>query len=288
MSAREPIRDSTPPELSAERSVGSRTFADGGFGEWGSRRSPPPASQSLMRVVLAMAALSLSACARTVSPDASGADDACSVEADATRHVADFNVPMLSPEWDQSAVGNPPAYDLDGGWLEITDASLADTPSAANDRSWIYDPSVDLGNQMTWNQPIGTGDFDLVFDLSWSSTVPELTLAGIALTNANHQLEVFGGFTDPWNSELGTPFARIRRDGGTADWFDSTAATGQGQMRFTRHAGVVTVSFNGHEVLGATNLGDLRAVSIVAVRHRDSHGIYDFGRVALRGVSVCY
>ncbi len=238
-----------------------------------------------------------SGCAQTVIPvDASDesdavdavADDGCHAGIDATQHAAQFVGSVLGSGWDTRAVGNAPAYDLDGGWLSITDASLADTPSSGGTRSWIYDPTVDLGNQMTWDQPIGTADFDLTFDIAWSSTIPQLTLAGVGLSNAEHQLEVYGGFVDPWVSQLGTPFVRVRGAVSPADWYGDTALAGQGTLRFTRLDGVVTLSFDGRQVLRAQSRAAIRYVSVFAVRHRDPQGTYDFGRVALRGLDVCY
>lgn len=228
-------------------------------------------------------------CARTVVPfEVADGGDACGAGADARLRRSDFEGVTLGPEWTQDAVGEAPAYGLDGGWLEITDAALADTPSAGNTRSWIYDPAMDLGNQMAWTQPIGADDFDATFDLAWSSTVSELTLAGVGLTNADHQLEVFGGFIDPWVSQLGGSFARIRTANTTVDWYGDLAPSGQVRMRLARHDGVVTVTVDGREVVHAPNSADLRAVSVFSVRHRDPRGTYDFGRVAFHGLEVCY
>lgn len=252
-----------------------------------------------------------SVCVEVSTPviDAAGGGDAGSGTTDTARDLADtgaadaatgtctvgtarasdsFEGSSLGPAWNQQAIGTPPTFTISGGALHITDASLAATPSMPL-KSWIYDLDVDLGNQMTWPQPIGTGDFDLSFDLTINSTIPQLTFAGVALTNASGQIEVFGAAQD----------GLAAADGGFSAWVHKpkmadasplvdTAAVATAAFHIQRSGGVVVVQVDGKTVVTEPNGADIRNLALVSVKHMDTAATYEFGSVDVGEIVLCY
>ncbi|TNF32627.1 MAG: hypothetical protein EP329_09605 [Deltaproteobacteria bacterium] len=217
---------------------------------------------------------------------ASGLDEDCDGLVDEPVVADDFDGTALAAIWTTDPVGGLPTYTVAGSTLTVTDAPYATTPSSPT-QSWIYDLNQDQGNQLTWPQAIGTGDFDLTADLGWSSSIAELTLGGVALTNAAGLIEVLVGFSDGGSTAYGSPVVRVRSPtnayGGTA------AVSGSASFRVTRSGGDLSVTMNGVEVLAIPGYGaDIAHVAIVNVPHRSGASTYPFGTMTYDVVNVCY
>jgi hypothetical protein len=241
----------------------------------------------LLFAIVACAA-SASACAQSVDPVALTGSDASACDlANTTLHRVDLTGPGLSPEWDLHAVGTPPTFTVSNDWLTITDASLAATASVSDMRSWIYDPRVDRGNQMAWDQSIGVRDVEIAFALRWASRAEELTLAGVALTTADHELAIYAGFADPWGNRFGTPFVRVVTPTDVAAWQGEERGLGRAEFVITRRSGAVVALVDGEPVLRAESRESIAHVAIFAVRHRDAFATYEFGTVEVGALRVC-
>ena len=207
-----------------------------------------------------------------------------------SRDVDDFDGAALLPHWNLTALGAPPTYTVSGSWLRITDAALANTPSSPA-LSWIYQLDQDRGNQMAWAQPIGSGDFEVYFESEWSSEAAELTLGGLALTDASGYIQVLAGFVDDRGGAagLGTPFARVQQPTTDDQWVGASAQTGTATFLVQRVGGALTVQVDGAEILASTTAADIAAVAVVTVRHRTAGGAEPpFGAFGLDLLVVCY
>jgi hypothetical protein len=213
-------------------------------------------------------------------------DDDCDGRVD--EGIADpFEGAALRPAWVSPAVGSPIAFTIADSFLRVEDAPYADTPSNPP-TSWIYEPDVDLGNQIAVASSVGDADFDLLVDIDWASTAPELTLAGVALTNLSDQMELMLGYGDGSSSESGNARVRIRADGTDATYAGLATPSGAASFRAERRAGVLTVFLDGAEVLTAPFTADVQHVAIYAVAHRNGVSTYPFGSFGLDGVQLCH
>jgi len=195
----------------------------------------------------------------------------------------DFPGTALDPHW--SVAQGSMTSAVSSSVLTITDAAYASTPSATN-QSWIYDLNLDRGNQIAWAHPIGTGDFSLTFDQSWSSTLAELTYAGVALTNASDYIEILAGFSDGSSVGHGSPQAKARE--GDYGGSSAGAASGSGVFEITRTGGTLTVVYNGATLINAPNSADIANVAIFAVPHRSGSSYYPFGSWSIDALALCY
>ncbi len=202
-----------------------------------------------------------------------------------------FDGTTLRPEWDPVGVGAAPMFTLSGGWLRITDSPPAPAPSRVG-YSWLYEPDTDLGNQIISRVSVGTADFDFYTTFDWSSNAAELTFAGLALTNASNQIEVFVGMVDGDGVGPGGPTALIRQTAPTSDqqWIGPRLAAGATSYRVFRSSGVLVVQNAGTEVLRAAgSVQDIRRVAIVTVSYRDPGGVTAvFGSFGVDRVQLCY
>jgi hypothetical protein len=247
----------------------------------------------------------IGACERTVPRCAAGApmacmagtaiteicanaiDDDCDGAADELVTADDFDGTALAMHWSPAAVGMAPTFSVAGGRLTITDAAFAPTPSMPAN-SWIYDLDVDRGNQMHWLHPIGTGDFELLTDFSFSSTVPQLTLGFVALVSAGGQIEILASFGDGSELGLGAVAAVIRRPGPDAGAGAPTGVSGMASFRIVRSVGNVRIERDGVLAVEAPNAADIIGVAIVAVRHYDARTSYEFGTFEVDRIALCY
>jgi hypothetical protein len=197
-----------------------------------------------------------------------------------------FDGASLQPHW-QVVAGAAPTYTLASSSVVIDDAPFASTPSNPQ-VSWIFEPDTDLGNQLAWAHPIGTGDFRIEGTGSWSSSDPELTLAGIGLSNADHQLELQVGVIDGLTNTLSAAYVRLRRAGEDAVFAGAPVASASGPFRIERAAGALVVELSGTIVLSEVTLADITHVVLFAVRYTDSAGPIAFGNITFDSVSICY
>jgi hypothetical protein len=168
--------------------------------------------------------------------------------------VDGFDGVGLAPHWTLAA-GAAPTLAIDGSRLVIDDAPHATTPSSPT-QSWIFEPDVDLGNQLAWAQPFGSDDFTLEVQLGWTSTAAELTIAGIGLSNADDQLELQLGVIDGFVDTVGRPYVSVRRPG--ADL-----------------------------VLEQASFAEIANLVIFAVGYTDAGGPRPFGRLVVDQPSLC-
>jgi hypothetical protein len=215
-----------------------------------------------------------------------GIDDDCDGRTD--EGINDhFDDPMLRPAWVNPARGSEISFAIADSFFRVEDAPFASTPSNPA-ASWIYEPDVDLGNQIALARSIGGSDFELFADIDWSSTGPELTLAGVALTNLDGQLELMLGYGDGSSANTGSVRVRARLEGDDASWSAPSAMTGTASFRAIREAGVLTVYVDDVEVLSTPFTADIHRVAIYAVAHRNSSTTYPFGSFGLDRVQVCH
>jgi len=225
--------------------------------------------------------------------DAAPTDDAGVIEppscAGFSRIVDDFDGAALGAHWTPAAVGAAPTYSVAGSWLRITDASTADTPSNPG-LSWIYSLAEDRGNQMTWAQPLGTGDFRLFVRFDWASEPSELTMAGIGVVDGAGYIHVLAGFTDDRGGAagVGTPFVCARTASEDAVWRGDSEQTGSGTFLIERTGDALTAHFDGAEVLTSTTSADIAALAVVTVRHRTAAGdVPAFGEFGVDLIVLC-
>ena len=220
-----------------------------------------------------------------VEPDATNL-----VDATASRfrcETESFQGPSLDDRW-ALRVGGQPTYSVDNGLLTIRNAAFTVTPSRP-DRSWIYDNNQDRGNQIAWTQPIGTRDFELRFRVSWSSTIADLTLAGIGLTTADDLFALRAGTIDAGRDRLGRAHVQVRRSGLPDSVYESSPrASGAATFDIARVGGNVTVRVDGTEVLVVPAPWSIAHLVIYAVRFRDpGQTTTSFGTASFGPLEIC-
>jgi hypothetical protein len=216
-----------------------------------------------------------------------GIDDDCDGVADAGGVLDDFPGPTLAATWDPDGVGAAPTYTFYSSRLRITDAAFPVTPSRPG-YTWVYDLDEDRGNQMTRAAAVGTGDFDLAFDVAWESADGELTFGGVGLTSVGDQIEIFAGFVDDTGGGLGGPRVVIRHAGADTLWRGAVASTGTAVFGITRSAGSVTVTVDGSSVLTAPVPASISKLAIVTARHQTPTDDWVFGAVELDRIQMCW
>ena len=197
--------------------------------------------------------------------------------------IDDFDGSGLGPQW-RVAEGGAPTYTVSGSRLRITDAPLVTTPSMPG-TSWIYDPSMDLGNQLAWNYSVGTGDFTLEFDISWDETTLEQGgLAGVGLTDAANRLHVMGGIYDGSYRVVAARHGLV----GDQKYFGTRTLSGSATFTIARTSGTVTVTLDGAPVLTHADASALEHLVIVYVQLQGTDLIArDFPTVELGQIQLC-
>jgi hypothetical protein len=225
---------------------------------------------------------------RTISTDANPASDPDAgirpARPDANPCVVeDFDGDVLSDDW-ELLVGAMPTHIVKDSDLVITDAPFADTPSTPG-TSWINDVELDRGNQIGLTFPSGTqNDFTIRATVSWASSLPEMSLAGIALTDADNKLLVRGEVRD--DSLTAGPF--IGSAIGSRRSLSRVEGSGEATWVFARVNGIVTIQVDGNlRVEADTGDFDVQHVVLFYVRYSDDQGAKDFGRFAWHDIEVC-
>jgi len=193
-----------------------------------------------------------------------------------------FDGSALAAHWTAIA-GAAPTYAVGGSKISISDAPLAVTPSNA-DESWINNYATDLGNQLGMAQPIGTADFIVRSHIDFTSSNPELTYAGIAVTDSAAHLLAFVGAVDGQSGSLGGRYAAVA---GVNSVILADADPINSDIRIERTASVMRVFIDNAEIVMGTNASDVAYVSIVAVPYKDATQSYPFGNVEFTHVEVC-
>ena len=200
--------------------------------------------------------------------------------------VDDFDGPTLAAGWVVDHVGMAPTFTV-GGTLQITDSPPADTPSSSC--NWIYDATQDKGNQISRPAAIGSGDFVLEFDFTATSTIPQLTLGGVALTAADDTLQVYGYFGD--GSELGV--GGTTGSVGSGRWGEAwsggvTGETVSGSYRIERVAGTITTTYDGAVVDVSTEaIADIANLVIFHTKHVCGP-TFEYGTFEVDRISLCF
>jgi hypothetical protein len=179
---------------------------------------------------------------------------------------------LAQQRWSGAPVGTAPTYAVAGSRITITDATAADT---------------DLGNQMVWPRAIGTDDFDIAFELGWSSSAQQVTLAGIGLTNSSNQLELRAGLDDESPEAVGSAYVALGAASTDPIWTGTTTETGSARLRLVRQAGNLSVTLNGQSVHTAAFVADIQNIVIFAVGS-GGESQYEFGTFWLGELSVCH
>jgi hypothetical protein len=182
----------------------------------------------------------------------------------------DFDGSALAQRWSGTPVGALPTYTVEGSRITITDAA------AASDS--------ELANQIVWSRAIGTEDFNIGFELGWSSNAEQQTLVGIGFTNASNQLELRAGISDESSTAAGGPFVALRTG---QSWTGTSAETGSARLRLVRQAGTLSVLLNGQPVSTAPFAADVQHIVIFATKS-GGDAAPEFGTAWVGELSACY
>jgi hypothetical protein len=225
-----------------------------------------------------VACLVVAACGRVTPPDDGNAQN-CETEG--------FDGSGFDARWLVLAGAAPTAYDVSGSRLFISDAPFATTPSTPS-RSWIYDLDTDKANQLAWPQSIGGQDFTLTADLGWSSTVEELTLGGVGVSDAQGTIAAWAGMGDPQTGNRGAAHAELQVVGAQdLSHVGPYQEPGSETVEIKRVNGTAMISIDGHQVVTGAMPGLISNVVIVYVRSKDGTTPYDFGSLEIREVKIC-
>jgi hypothetical protein len=207
------------------------------------------------------------------------ADDGCVTDG--------FEGSALAAHW-ELLEGGMPTIDVSGSRLLISDTPFADTPSIP-DSSWINEMDLDKGNQIAWPHAIGGGDFSVEAGIAWASSVEEITLGQIAVSDAQGFMAAGVGINDGLADGFGGAQGQIRVDG-EADLrgLDDAAENGSAVVRIERVGGTLTITRDGAELLSAEVDDLISYVTIQAVQYRESDGDeFVYGSFEVRDVTVC-
>jgi hypothetical protein len=197
-----------------------------------------------------------------------------------------FDGPTLDSAWTLNCVGSAPTYNFASNQLNLVDSPFAPTPSSAVN-TWIYDPLLDRGNQICRAFNAGTGGFEVEVDLGWVTSVPELTLGAIAVTDANHYLQAWIVYADGWSQGFGSLAGYVRTGNTFASWGDGLTSSGNVRARIARAGAEIRLSINGNLVLAANNAADIRHIALVHTAHRASGVTYGFGTITYDNLIWC-
>ena len=202
--------------------------------------------------------------------------------------VERFDGILLGRQWEVGRVGPAAGFQVKDGQFVLTEPKFADTPSMPG-LSWVYDDDTDKGNQLVWSLPIGTGDFDLVTNMTWGSTNEAVWLGGVGVTGDDDRLEAWAGAADGSSGRKVDLRADVRVPGGT-DATKSRLAVedGNGTFRITRTGTLVSIRYNNDLLVATDNAARLSHVVIVNLRHRNGAMEYAFGSFSIDSISVTY
>jgi hypothetical protein len=206
--------------------------------------------------------------------------DPCSID--------EFDGETLQSHWSVLAGTAPDLFEVSGGRLVIEDAATAATPSTPG-TSWIYDLDSDRGNQLGWPQPIGNGDFVIEADLGWSSTIPELTLGGVGVSDSDGRIIAYAGVLDGSAGDVGMAHASIAVGGAANDLQlnGTVAVNGAVSIRIERTGESGVITLDGAMTLGGLMPGAIDHVSIISVQYQSMIGSEPYGALEVRRLRVC-
>jgi len=224
------------------------------------------------------------------APDARIADAAApdsAVDADRSCETDEFDGTALQAHW-ALLVGDLPTYDVGGSRLLISDAPLATTPSNPG-QSWIYEADLDKGNQIGWRHDLGGEDVSVDAEIAWATSNAELTLGGIAITDAQGAIAAMVGLDDGTAMNSGLPKTQIAVAGGNdLVWYGARSEIGSATVRIERRAGTAHIFVDGTEVLSGDAGALISYVTIFYVRHKNATGtVFPYGSVEFRRLTVC-
>jgi hypothetical protein len=198
-----------------------------------------------------------------------------------------FDGSVLAGHWSVLVGAAPVAYDVSGSRLFISDAPFATTPSMPMN-SWIYDLDTDKGNQLAWAQAIGGEDFTLSAELGWSSTLPELTLGGVGIADAQGTLAAVAGITDGVGNMSGGAYATLHVvTGPDTNLVKPPQEPGSARVKIQRVHGTASISIDDVEVVTGPLPAVISNIVIYYVRHQASATPYNFGSLEVRQVQLC-
>lgn len=199
-----------------------------------------------------------------------------------------FDGTVLASHWSVFVGGMPTAYDVSGSRLLISDAPFAPSTPSMPATSWIYDLDTDKGNQIKWPQAIGGEDFTLTADVGWSSTGAELTLGGVAVTDAQGTIAALAGMTDGSSNVSGGAYVRLHVAAGTDLSMDKPAQEpGTARVKIQRVNGTATLSIDGAAMVSGAMPALISNVVLFYVRFKNGAMLYDFGSLEIREVQLC-
>jgi hypothetical protein len=199
-----------------------------------------------------------------------------------------FDGSQLDSRWSAFIGMMPAAYAVNGSRLLITDAPFAPSTPSMPATSWIYDLDTDKGNQIAWAQPIGGEDFTLTADLGWSSTIAELTLGGIAVSDAQGTIAALAGMTDGSSSTSGGAYARLHVvSGADMALTNPPQEPGTASVKIQRINGTASISIDDVPVVTGPMPALISNVVIFYVRFKNGATLYDFGSLEVRQVQIC-
>jgi hypothetical protein len=221
-----------------------------------------------------------------VSVDAAAAQDS-SVDADTSCQTDEFDGNALKTHW-AMLVGELPTYGVSGSRLLISDSPFAATTSMPA-TSWIYSLDKDKGNQIGWAQELGDDDFSVEAEIGWATSVQELTLAGIAVTDADGRIAAMVGVDDGTAMAVGQANIKIGvPDAPDLYWYGVRSEIGSATVRIERRDGMAHIIVDGEERLSGSVDALISYVTIYYVRHRNADGmVYPFGSVDIGRITVC-
>jgi hypothetical protein len=199
-----------------------------------------------------------------------------------------FDGSQLAAHWSVLVGATPTAYAVNGSRLLITDAPFAPATPSMPTASWIYDLDTDKGNQIAWAQSIGGEDFTVTADLGWSSTIAELTLGGIAVSDAQGTIAALAGMTDGSSNTSGGAYARLHVVSGADMAFTKPPEEpGSASVQIQRVNGIATISINGVQAVTGAMPALISNVAIFYVRYKSASTQYDFGSFEVRQIQLC-
>jgi len=220
------------------------------------------------------------------TPDTRPPPDGPDVDAGPNCETDDFDGTTLAMHWTLVA-GEMPTYEVNNSRLLISDSPFAATPSNPNE-SWLNDLDTDKGNQIGWRQQIGGADFDVSAEIAWSSSTPELTLAGVAVSDAQGKIAAYAGIRDGTAMGAGSPSGQIRvATGDDLGWVGTRVENGTARLRLVRTDNDLRILVDDAEVLTGRVDALIDYVTVFYVRYHNATAMYPFGTAEIQKVTVC-
>ena len=211
---------------------------------------------------------------------------------DGTATIEHFQGNELSPVWNATCVGGVPEYSVGNSLLSITNSPFADTPSHPS-QSWIYNWDTDPGNQICLPFPAAEENFDVQTRLLWSSSMSDLTFAGVGLNEDDHAFVATAFFKDEVDGALGHAAVEVNGSklsppGESVSSGTDPQLSGEAIVRMRRVDGIFDAWMNGqHVIVGKPIDADVQQLSIFSVRYKKNNAEWDFGTVSIDYVWAC-